>query len=70
MLRLTLDGALYRAPISENVQNVLDAGCGTRIWAIEFAEEFHKPIRTLEWVYANSSQSDPAYRVRECSVAI
>jgi trans-aconitate methyltransferase len=35
---LTLDGALYRAPI-KNVQNVLDVGTGTGIWAIEFAEE-------------------------------
>lgn len=37
--RLSLDGALYRAPISKNIQNVLDVGTGTGIWAIEFAEE-------------------------------
>ncbi|KAF2466896.1 S-adenosyl-L-methionine-dependent methyltransferase [Lindgomyces ingoldianus] len=37
--RLTLDGALYRAPIPQDVQNVLDVGTGTGIWAIEFAEE-------------------------------
>ncbi|KAF2204216.1 S-adenosyl-L-methionine-dependent methyltransferase [Delitschia confertaspora ATCC 74209] len=37
--RLTLDGALYRAPISKNIQDVLDVGTGTGIWAIEFAEE-------------------------------
>ncbi|OCK81962.1 S-adenosyl-L-methionine-dependent methyltransferase [Lepidopterella palustris CBS 459.81] len=38
--RLTADGALYIAPISKsNVQNVLDVGTGTGIWAIEFAEE-------------------------------
>ncbi|KAF2490796.1 S-adenosyl-L-methionine-dependent methyltransferase [Lophium mytilinum] len=44
--RLTLDGALYRAPISKNVQNVLDVGCGTGIWAIEFAEE-HPSAKVL-----------------------
>ncbi|RMZ66119.1 methyltransferase [Pyrenophora seminiperda CCB06] len=37
--RLTLDGKLYRAPIAEHVQNVLDVGCGTGIWSIEFADE-------------------------------
>ncbi|KAF2261458.1 S-adenosyl-L-methionine-dependent methyltransferase [Lojkania enalia] len=37
--RLTLDGALYRAPIPKDVQHVLDVGTGTGIWAIEFADE-------------------------------
>ncbi|KAF2183321.1 S-adenosyl-L-methionine-dependent methyltransferase [Zopfia rhizophila CBS 207.26] len=37
--RLTLDGALYRAPIRKDVHNVLDIGTGTGIWAVEFAEE-------------------------------
>jgi SAM-dependent methyltransferase len=30
---------LYLAPVPESVQSVLDIGCGTGIWAIEFAEE-------------------------------
>lgn len=29
--RLTFDGKLFRAPIPENVQHVLDVGCGTGI---------------------------------------
>lgn len=37
--RLTLDGKLYRAPIPKDVQSVLDVGCGTGIWSIEFADE-------------------------------
>lgn len=37
--RLTLDGALYRAPIPKDVQHVLDVGCGTGIWTIEFSDE-------------------------------
>ncbi|KAF2496992.1 S-adenosyl-L-methionine-dependent methyltransferase [Lophium mytilinum] len=37
--RLTVDGALYIAPIPKNVQTVLDVGTGTGIWAIEFADE-------------------------------
>jgi SAM-dependent methyltransferase len=38
--RLTLDGQLYRAPISKDVQRVLDVACGTGIWSIEFADEY------------------------------
>ncbi|KAF3007893.1 hypothetical protein E8E13_011006 [Curvularia kusanoi] len=37
--RLTLEGKLYRAPIPNDVQHVLDVGCGTGIWAIEFSDE-------------------------------
>jgi len=36
--RLTLSGALFRAPIVKNPQMVLDIGTGTGIWAIEFGE--------------------------------
>jgi trans-aconitate methyltransferase len=35
-----LNGELFRAPISKNVQRVLDVGTGTGIWAIDFADEF------------------------------
>jgi SAM-dependent methyltransferase len=34
-----LDGALYLAPIPQDIHHVLDVGCGTGIWPIEFAEE-------------------------------
>ncbi|KAH3905008.1 hypothetical protein HBI56_217910 [Parastagonospora nodorum] len=44
--RLTLDGKLYQAPIPKNLQNVLDVGCGTGIWSIEFADE-HPCARVL-----------------------
>ncbi|OCK79330.1 S-adenosyl-L-methionine-dependent methyltransferase [Lepidopterella palustris CBS 459.81] len=37
---LTLSGALHRAPISKNVQEVLDVGTGTGIWAIDFADQY------------------------------
>ncbi|KAF2690629.1 S-adenosyl-L-methionine-dependent methyltransferase [Lentithecium fluviatile CBS 122367] len=37
--RLTLDGKLCCAPIREDVQHVLDVGCGTGIWTIEFADD-------------------------------
>ena len=33
-------GKLFLAPISEKIQNVLDVGTGTGIWAIEFAERY------------------------------
>jgi len=37
---LTLDGKLFRSPISSNPHHVLDLGTGTGIWAIDFADEF------------------------------
>src|SRR5271155_4740725 len=38
--RLILNGELFRAPISRNVQRVLDIGTGTGIWAIDFADQY------------------------------
>src|SRR5947207_772694 len=38
MLTLLLDDTLYLAPIDENCQRVLDLGCGTGLWAIDFAD--------------------------------
>jgi SAM-dependent methyltransferase len=40
VFRLTLGGALTRAPIRPNVQRTLDLGTGTGIWAIDFADEY------------------------------
>ncbi|KEZ39563.1 hypothetical protein SAPIO_CDS9465 [Scedosporium apiospermum] len=37
MFKIILNG-LTLAPISDDVQNVLDVGCGTGAWAIEFAD--------------------------------
>jgi SAM-dependent methyltransferase len=39
LFRMTIDGALYRAPIPDDVHHVLDVGTGSGIWALEFAEE-------------------------------
>ncbi|WEW60687.1 hypothetical protein PRK78_006174 [Emydomyces testavorans] len=36
----SIKGKLGLAPISKNVQNVLDVGTGTGIWALDFADEF------------------------------
>jgi ubiquinone/menaquinone biosynthesis C-methylase UbiE len=33
---MTTGGKLFLAPIGNDVQNVLDIGTGTGIWAIEF----------------------------------
>jgi SAM-dependent methyltransferase len=38
--RLMIGGRLFRAPIGNNPQSVLDLGTGTGIWAIDFADEF------------------------------
>jgi SAM-dependent methyltransferase len=37
MLTLLLDNKLYLAPIDEHCQRTLDVGCGTGIWAMDFA---------------------------------
>ncbi|KAH0556182.1 hypothetical protein GP486_005887 [Trichoglossum hirsutum] len=38
LFRLNLGGNLFRAPIGDSPQEVLDIGTGTGIWAIDFAE--------------------------------
>ncbi|KAI1307517.1 S-adenosyl-L-methionine-dependent methyltransferase [Xylaria venustula] len=38
VLTLLLDNKLYLAPIAEGPMKVLDVGCGTGIWAIDFAD--------------------------------
>ncbi|KAI8712755.1 hypothetical protein NCS52_01374500 [Fusarium sp. LHS14.1] len=38
LFRIVLDGKLYKAPIGDHPQDVLDIGCGTGIWAIEMAD--------------------------------
>ncbi|KAI8947878.1 S-adenosyl-L-methionine-dependent methyltransferase [Xylaria longipes] len=37
---LMQDGKITLAHIDENVQKVLDVGCGTGIWAIDFADQY------------------------------
>jgi trans-aconitate methyltransferase len=44
IFRLTLDGYLFRAPLSTVPQRVLDIGTGTGIWAMEFADEFPSAV--------------------------
>ncbi|KAH6877223.1 S-adenosyl-L-methionine-dependent methyltransferase [Thelonectria olida] len=39
MYRIVLNGELSAAPIGDSPQDVLDVGCGTGVWAIEFADE-------------------------------
>lgn len=39
IFKLLLGGNLYKAPITEPLQQVLDFGTGTGIWAIELADE-------------------------------
>ncbi|KAI1391888.1 S-adenosyl-L-methionine-dependent methyltransferase [Hypoxylon trugodes] len=60
-LRMLIGDKLFLAPISDNVQRVLDVGTGSGIWAIVFAEEYPQaevtgtdlsPMQPL-WVPAN-----------------
>ena len=38
MLTLLLDNKLYLAPIDEQCQRVIDVGCGTGLWTMDFAD--------------------------------
>lgn len=38
MLTLLLDNELYVAPIDEHCQRVIDVGCGTGLWTMDFAD--------------------------------
>ncbi|KAF4460651.1 demethylmenaquinone methyltransferase [Fusarium albosuccineum] len=40
MWTLALDGELHQAPLKDDIQKALDIGCGTGIWAIDFADKF------------------------------
>ncbi|RDW74836.1 S-adenosyl-L-methionine-dependent methyltransferase-1 [Coleophoma cylindrospora] len=39
IFRVMQGGKLFEAPVPKSVQRVLDLGCGTGLWAMEFAEE-------------------------------
>ncbi|KAH8894637.1 S-adenosyl-L-methionine-dependent methyltransferase [Thozetella sp. PMI_491] len=39
LLTLTFDGKLHAAPLDRPLHRVLDAGCGTGIWTMDFADE-------------------------------
>ncbi|KAK8169402.1 S-adenosyl-L-methionine-dependent methyltransferase [Phyllosticta citrichinensis] len=39
MMRILLDDRLHLAPLQTDPQRVLDVGCGTGIWSIDFADE-------------------------------
>ncbi|RSL88952.1 hypothetical protein CEP52_015062 [Fusarium oligoseptatum] len=39
LFALTFEGRLHAAPLTQPLRRVLDAGCGTGIWAIDFADE-------------------------------
>ncbi|KAK3315736.1 S-adenosyl-L-methionine-dependent methyltransferase [Apodospora peruviana] len=39
-LMICMEGKIHFAPIKKDIQKALDLGCGTGIWAIDFADEF------------------------------
>ncbi|KAF9778783.1 hypothetical protein IL306_003259 [Fusarium sp. DS 682] len=49
MFTLSQDGELHFAPLRDDIQKVLDVGCGTGIWAIEI-EDFNQ-----DWTFAPES---------------
>ncbi|WPJ66363.1 hypothetical protein SMAC4_14033 [Sordaria macrospora] len=39
-MTICLDGTLYNAPLPEKIENAIDLGTGTGLWAIDFADKF------------------------------
>ena len=79
VFRLMLGGHLYRSPIPDGPQRVLDFGTGTGIWAIDFADDHPSAFVTgtdlspiqPEWVppnckfYVDDVENDWVYRPDE-----
>ncbi|KPM39196.1 hypothetical protein AK830_g7331 [Neonectria ditissima] len=62
MFRIILDGKLCEAPIRDDVQSVLDIGCGTGVWAIDFADEH----TSAEVIGVDLSPIQPAFVPPNC----
>jgi len=56
-ITLALDGALFKAPLKDDIQRVLDVGTGSGIWAIDFADQFP----TAEVIGTDISPSQPTW---------
>ncbi|KAF2000018.1 S-adenosyl-L-methionine-dependent methyltransferase [Amniculicola lignicola CBS 123094] len=65
MFLILLGNKLHLAPI-QNPQNVLDLGCGTGIWAMDFADE--TPSATVTGV--DLSPTQPSFTPPNCSFEI
>ncbi|KAF2104273.1 S-adenosyl-L-methionine-dependent methyltransferase [Rhizodiscina lignyota] len=57
IFNMTFDNRLYFAPINPNLQNALDIGTGTGIWAIDFAD-LHPSCRVIG---TDLSPTQPAF---------
>ncbi|EFW98908.1 sam dependent methyltransferase [Grosmannia clavigera kw1407] len=66
MYRNILDEELTLAPIPDNIQKVLDIGCGTGIWAIDFAD-LHP---SAEVIGVDLSPIQPAWVPPNCKFEI
>ncbi|RSL49825.1 hypothetical protein CEP54_012244 [Fusarium duplospermum] len=64
--RLLLGGELFRAPIAENPQRVLDLGTGTGIWAMDFADEYP----SAEVIGTDLSPIQPKWTPPNCSFEV
>lgn len=63
LFRMTINGALYRSPLPEDVHHVLDVGTSSGIWAVDFAEE-HPSAKV---VGTDISPVIPTYQPLNCS---
>lgn len=64
--RVLLDKKSFLAPISSNPQAVLDLGCGTGIWAIEFADQHP----SAEVIGVDLAPTQPPWLPNNCNFEI
>lgn len=63
---LTLSGSLHLAPLTEGIQDALDIGTGTGIWAIEFATKYP----SARVIGTDLSPIQPVYVPPNCSFEV
>lgn len=60
MIRLTMNGKLFYAPIGDKPSRILDVGTGTGIWAIDVGDEYPN----TEIIGTDISPTQPSWCVR------
>lgn len=69
MVTLMLDSKLYLAPIPEDVQNVLDVGTGTGIWAM-YVDHYRSNLASASLIMTSTVISPMSIQQRQLQAQI